>query len=73
MYDEAASCYLKALSLNPEAAHIWSSLRVVFNCMSRPGSAETKREINPEPPLPRTVCTQNAFEFAAPLSATRSA
>jgi hypothetical protein len=35
MFEEAATCYLKALSLNPEAKHIWSSLRVVFNAQGR--------------------------------------
>ncbi|KAJ1468181.1 hypothetical protein T484DRAFT_1856215 [Baffinella frigidus] len=39
MYEEASTCYLKALSLNPEATHIWSSLRVVFNCLDRPDLA----------------------------------
>ena len=35
MFEESATCYLKALSLNPEAKHIWSSLRVVFNAQGR--------------------------------------
>jgi tetratricopeptide (TPR) repeat protein len=48
LFDEAASCYLKALSMNPEAMHIWSSLRVVFNCLNRPDLAEKTELKNTE-------------------------
>ncbi|CAN0501639.1 unnamed protein product [Ectocarpus sp. 12 AP-2014] len=34
-YEEASSCYLQALRLNPEAKHIWSYLRIVFSSMER--------------------------------------
>jgi peroxin-5 len=31
-YDEAARCYLQTLSLNPDAIHIWSYLRISLTC-----------------------------------------
>lgn len=35
MYQKAARMYLKALSLNPGAEHIWGYLRFAFSCMGR--------------------------------------
>ena len=35
-YQAAAQCYLKALSLNPEAKHIWSYLGMTLTSMGRP-------------------------------------
>ena len=35
-YDAAAQCYLKALSLNPQTAHIWGYLTMTFTSMGRP-------------------------------------
>jgi len=34
-YSEAARCYLQTLSLNPEARHVWSYLRVALTCDER--------------------------------------
>ena len=34
-YHEAARCYLQALSLNSDALHIWSYLRIAFTCLDR--------------------------------------
>lgn len=31
-YSEAARCYLQTLSLNPEARHVWSYLRIALTC-----------------------------------------
>ena len=31
-YSEAARCYLQTLSLNPEANHVWSYLRIALTC-----------------------------------------
>jgi len=31
-YQEAARCYLQTLSLNPEAKHVWSYLRIALTC-----------------------------------------
>ena len=31
-YSEAARCYLQTLSLNPEAKHVWSYLRIALTC-----------------------------------------
>ena len=31
-YREAARCYLQTLSLNPEARHVWSYLRIALTC-----------------------------------------
>ena len=39
-YDAAGSCYLKALSLNPEAKHIWSYLGMTLTSMGRPDLVE---------------------------------
>ena len=35
MYSESSSCYLRALSLNPDAVHIWHSLRLSLTCWVR--------------------------------------
>ena len=35
-YTAAAQCYLKALSLNPEANHIWGYLQMTLTSMGRP-------------------------------------
>ena len=32
----AAQCYLKALSLNTEAHHVWNYLTMTFTAMQRP-------------------------------------
>ena len=34
-YDEAARCYLQTLSLNPDAVHIWSYLRITLTCSEK--------------------------------------
>ena len=34
-YGEAARCYLQTLSLNPEAKHVWSYLRIALTCDER--------------------------------------
>ncbi|KAL7539899.1 hypothetical protein ACHAXR_009698 [Thalassiosira sp. AJA248-18] len=34
-YSEAARCYLQTLSLNPEARHVWSYLRIALTCDER--------------------------------------
>ena len=34
-YSEAARCYLQTLSLNPDARHVWSYLRVALTCDER--------------------------------------
>ena len=39
-YEAAAQCYLKALSLNPDAKHIWNYLTMTFASMSRPDLVE---------------------------------
>ena len=31
-YNEAARCYLQTLSLNPDARHVWSYLRIALTC-----------------------------------------
>ncbi len=33
MYDLSSKYYLKALSLNPTANHVWSYLRISLDCM----------------------------------------
>eukprot|EP00211_Chloroparvula_japonica_P006992 CAMPEP_0119121794 /NCGR_PEP_ID=MMETSP1310-20130426/2255_1 /TAXON_ID=464262 /ORGANISM="Genus nov. species nov., Strain RCC2339" /LENGTH=420 /DNA_ID=CAMNT_0007111373 /DNA_START=40 /DNA_END=1299 /DNA_ORIENTATION=- len=40
MYDLSAKYYLKALSLNPGGSHVWSYLRIAFDCMKRPDLAD---------------------------------
>ena len=35
-YQASAQCYLKALSLNHEASHIWGYLNMIFTTMGRP-------------------------------------
>ena len=35
-YTAAAQCYLKSLSLNPEASHIWGYLTMTLTSMGRP-------------------------------------
>ena len=39
-YDAAASCYLKALDLNPQANHIWTYLGMTLTSMGRPDLVE---------------------------------
>lgn len=34
-YSDAARAYVSALSLNPDATHIYSYLRICFTCMER--------------------------------------
>ena len=34
-YSESARCYLQTLSLNPEALHVWSYLRIALTCDER--------------------------------------
>ena len=34
-HEAAAACYLKSISLNPEATHIWSYLVMTFTSMGR--------------------------------------
>ena len=34
-YDEAAKCSLQTLSLNPDAVHIWSYLRITLTCSEK--------------------------------------
>jgi peroxin-5 len=36
MYDLAAKYYLRALSLNPTADHVWSYLRIALECLKKP-------------------------------------
>lgn len=31
-YTEASRCYLQTLSLNPNAKHVWSYLRIALTC-----------------------------------------
>ncbi len=47
-YDAAARCYLKALSLNPEARHIWDYLRLTFTSMHRPDLVEKTTQMDHE-------------------------
>eukprot|EP01094_Clydonella_sp_ATCC50884_P010888 TRINITY_DN20707_c0_g1_i1.p1 TRINITY_DN20707_c0_g1~~TRINITY_DN20707_c0_g1_i1.p1 ORF type:complete len:451 (-),score=113.27 TRINITY_DN20707_c0_g1_i1:448-1683(-) len=48
LYDLASKYYLKALSMNPTATHIWSYLRISLTCMNRDDLAEltASREVN---------------------------
>ena len=39
-FQAAAQCYLKALSLNPSAGHIWNYLTMTFASMDRPDLVE---------------------------------
>ena len=47
-YDAAASCYLKALSLNPQAKHIWTYLGMTLTSMGRPDLVDKTAAQDPE-------------------------
>jgi hypothetical protein len=60
-YAESSSCYLRALSLNPEAVHIWHSLRLSLTCWVGlrlpPSLAYAEPVLDwPAPPSSRSPC-----------------